>query len=461
MIDSLIQETSQRLNDALRYAEETQCVLIGENILGETPRCLNDFFIGEDENTSFSLIVDPNTYQAAGKDVEAAIRTDASVNLSDAFFFGAEEFHTDSGGIEKVRTFLSEKSTIPVAVGSGTINDIVKRAAFELQRPYMIVATAASMDGYTSFGAAVDVDGFKQTLSCPAPRVVLLDLDILSAAPPEMSAAGYADLLAKIPAGADWMLADFIGTEPIHPRGWALVQDHLRDWLADPAGIPSGDKAAICRLSEGLIMSGLAMQVARTSRTASGAEHLFSHLWDNQNHQFQGKIPSHGFKVGIGSLASSFLYESVLKLSVADLQAAKERFLADPERRNWTVIEKEIDENFGFGPLGTQIKQQSREKYADAEEKRRRFDLYIAHWDELKTRLSTQLLPAVEIRNMLHQSGAPTKPEEIGIERPRLQRSYELAQLIRCRYNILDFARETECFEQLVPALFENGGPWG
>ena len=34
----------------------------------------------------------------------------------------------------------------------------------------MSVATAASMDGYTAFGAAITKEGYKQTMTCPAPR---------------------------------------------------------------------------------------------------------------------------------------------------------------------------------------------------------------------------------------------------------------------------------------------------
>lgn len=57
-----------------------------------------------------------------------------------------------------------------MAVGAGTLNDLVKRAAFELGRPYMVVCTAASMDGYTAFGASIALDGFKNTRECTAPR---------------------------------------------------------------------------------------------------------------------------------------------------------------------------------------------------------------------------------------------------------------------------------------------------
>src|ERR1700712_2845206 len=93
----------------------------------------------------------------------------------------------------------------------------------------------------------------------------------------------------------------------------------LRCRTGDPAGIRRGDHESVRRLTFGLMMGGFAMQRTRTSRVASGAEHQFSHLWDMQHHTFQGKAPSHGFKVGIGTLASVALYEQLLALPLHEL----------------------------------------------------------------------------------------------------------------------------------------------
>src|SRR5690606_29293880 len=122
----------------------------------------------------------------------------------------------------------------------------------------------------------------------------------------------YADLLAKVTAGADWLVADAIGVEPIHAAVWDMLQPHLPQWISNPEGIHSGSIEATECLLEGLIIAGLAMQAAKSSRPASGAEHQFSHLWDMEHHVWRGEEPSHGFKVGIGMLASSLLYEQLL-----------------------------------------------------------------------------------------------------------------------------------------------------
>ena len=118
------------------------------------------------------------------------------------------------------------------------------------------------MDGYTAFGASITYQGSKQTFNCPAPMAVVADLDVICAAPEEMNASGYADLLAKTTAGADWLVADALGVEAIDRTAWAIVQGGLREAVADPAGVRNRNPEAVRQLTEGLMLSGFAMQSA-------------------------------------------------------------------------------------------------------------------------------------------------------------------------------------------------------
>src|SRR5207237_543007 len=108
------------------------------------------------------------------------------------------------------------------------------------------------------------------------------------------------------------------------------VQDRLPEWVAAPGGIASAEPGCLRELVTGLMMSGFAMQAARSSRPASGADHQFSHLWDMQHHTHDGAAPSHGFKVGIGTLASLGLYAVLLRrdLDRLDINAAVARWPA-------------------------------------------------------------------------------------------------------------------------------------
>ena len=321
---------------------------------------------------------------------------------------------------------------IPVALGSGTINDLVKLAAHRLGRPYMCVATAASMDGYTAYGASITKDGSKQTFDCPAPRAVVADIDVIAAAPKEMTASGYADLLAKITAGADWILAAALGVEPIHDHAWRTVQGGLRDAVADPAGVQRGDVDAIERLAEGLMMGGFAMQAMQSSRPASGAEHQFSHLWDMQD----ATEASHGFKVGIGTLAVARLYEKLLAepIEMLDIEDCARRW------RDWPAVEADIRRLFDIDELRDKAIEETRAKFPSRDELVAQLVRFRDAWPGLQGGLRGQLLPSAQLASMLRDAGAPHEPEQIGISAERLRTSHRLAMHIRRRFTLLDIA---------------------
>jgi len=236
----------------------------------------------------------------------------AGIAHDEPHVYGYDDSFAEWTYVEELENVLKKTDAIPVAVGSGVINDLTKLTAHRCGRRYMCVGTAASMDGYTAYGASITYQGNKQTFDCPAPYGMALDPRIAAKAPKAMSASGYADLIAKIPAGADWMIADVVGSEAIDRFAFDLVQDGLQEALSDPEGVYNGDVKKVEQLAEGLLLSGFAMQAAKSSRPASGMEHQFSHFWDMEDLEFEGKHVSHGFKVGIGTLASTASLELLL-----------------------------------------------------------------------------------------------------------------------------------------------------
>src|SRR6185295_5571882 len=100
----------------------------------------------------------------------------AGVRAASPFIFTNPNFYAEHSFVESLQTQLAMTDAIPIAIGAGTINDITKLSAHQVSRPYMTVATAASMDGYTAFGASIAQRGLKQTFACPAPRAVIADI---------------------------------------------------------------------------------------------------------------------------------------------------------------------------------------------------------------------------------------------------------------------------------------------
>jgi glycerol-1-phosphate dehydrogenase [NAD(P)+] len=442
--------SEERINAVLRAATDTRSVTIGAGVLDSVAQLFAKSF----NDQSALIVADGNTFAVAGEQVYQRLVA-AGLNAAEPFVFpGQPTLYAEYKHILELEAVLRSHNSIPIVVGSGTLNDIVKLTAHRCGRPYMVVATAASMDGYTSFGAPITRDGFKQTFPCPAPRVVLADLDILAHAPPDMTASGYGDLLGKITAGADWLLADALDIEPIDARAWPLVQDSLRAWTARPDLLRTHDRQAIAHLVEGLIVVGLAMQISQSSRPASGSEHLLAHLWEMQE-QTHGAV-SHGFKVGVGSIASAALYDRLLTRDFSRLDIPTICRLW-PTR---SQVEASVRNSHHIPSVAEKAVEQSLAKYVDSEQLGQRLSAIRECWPTLRERLAQQLMTADQIRQLLQAAGCPTDPAAIGIEPARFKQSYQIARHIRSRYTVFDLATETGSLSECVDELLAPGGFW-
>lgn len=441
------------IDAALAGASDTRHVVIGPGALGAVGETLARAF-GDQPAV---VIADEHTYAAAGRAVCERLAAAGRILHEPVVFPGQPALYADFGRVLELEQRLRGLDAVPVAVGSGTLNDLTKLAAHRLGRPYMCVGTAASMDGYTAFGAAITRDGFKQTMACPAPRAVLADLDVLARAPAAMNATGYGDLLGKITAGADWLLADALEIEPLDRRAWPLVQERLRAWVGQPDRLRAGEPRAVAGLFEGLIMAGVAMQISASSRPASGSEHRFSHLWEMQALGHGRPAVPHGYKVGVGSLAAAALYERVLARDLAqvDIEA---RCAAWPGRAE---VELQVLRGHDIAPLAQNAVEETLAKYITPAQLRERLLLLRARWPAIRAALERQLMPAAELRGLLERAGCPTEPAAIGLSPAQLRQSYWLARTIRSRYTVLDLVYETGLLEECVAELFAPGGWWG
>ncbi len=449
----MTEPTRLTLAEALASARETRDLTLGRGVVNQTAAIFARHFPGR----TAVIITDGKNLDRAATAVEASFAT-AGVARRPAFVYPQNSLQAESRQVAALEESLRAHDAVPVAVGSGTINDLVKLAAHRAGREaYLCVATAASMDGYTAFGASITHEGAKQTFSCPAPRAVVADLDVIAGAPPEMTAAGYADLLAKVTAGADWILADALGEEPVDPRAWAIVQGGLRDALADPEGARLGRVSAIGPLTEGLMLGGFAMQWSRTSRPASGAEHQFSHLWDMEHHVHRGEAPSHGFKVGLATHAVTRLYEALLAedFGSLDIDAAVHAWAASPVNN-----EAAIRARFHGCDFVETAVTEARAKAIEAPPLRTQLQRLREEWPAIRSRLRSQLLPAEEVKRRLADVGAPTEPEEIGLSRARLRDTFLRAFHIRRRFTVLDVAVRTNRLESWLDRIFGPGAVW-
>ncbi|MDR1861016.1 MAG: sn-glycerol-1-phosphate dehydrogenase [Bacteroidales bacterium] len=433
------------IESALKSASDTQALETGRGILPQVAA----FFKRNFPEKRGLVVCDRTTWAVVGEVVYQQLEEEGVAVTP--FIFPEPRPYAGIENVDKLEEFmrLSDAAAIAVAVGSGTLNDLAKLASGRLERPYMCVATAASMDGYTAYGASITADGNKKTFPCPAPYAVFADIDVIRNAPPEMTAAGYADLFAKVTAGADWILADMLGAEPIDVTAWHIVQDGLQSALADPAGAREGRPDAIELLLEGLLLGGFAMQSSRTSRPASGAEHQFSHLWNMEHHTHNGEIPAHGFQVGIATLAITRLYEVMMAAPLDRLNVPQ----TIAQWPSWEQQKARIEMLFAGTDFTATALQQSKEKYIPTSKLTVQLEKLRSNWPLIKMRLSKQIIPSGEVKKRLDAVGAPTTPEQIGISAVRLRNAYQRAQCIRSRFTILDVAFRTNSFDNWLKLL--------
>ena len=441
-----------KIEKALARARDTKALIIGSGVVCRTAEMFTQLFPGK----KAVIVADDNTWEVAGKDAQSSL-DEAGVESVDAYVFSSKDFYAEWKHIEALKAFLENIDAVAIAVGSGVINDTVKYVSGLLGRRYMCVGTAASMDGFTAYGASITKDGNKQTFDCPAPLGFVMDSAIAAAAPKELAASGYADLIAKIPAGADWMLAEVVGSEKIDAFAWDLVQNGLKESLSDPAAVFAGDVEKTQALADGLLMSGFAMQAIQSSRPASGTEHQFSHCWDMEDLCYDGKHVSHGFKVGIGTLISTAELEFLLEKGMenVDVDASVQAW------KSWEEMEAEIREVMAGKPghIARGL-EETKGKYVDKEGLRAQLTALKEAWPTLSCKIREQIIPFEKVRENLKLVGAPFEPEMIGVSRERFRKTVSYIPYMRSRFTNIDVIYRLGWMDEFLDRMFGKGGIW-
>jgi glycerol-1-phosphate dehydrogenase [NAD(P)+] len=197
-------------------------------------------------------------------------------------------------------TIIEEGVTTAVAVGGGRVIDTVKLAAARTGVDFVSVPTAVSNDGISSpVASLVGKDGTRSSHAARMPGGIVVDTAAISSAPPITIRAGVGDLASNLTAGLDWRLADREGRERYDAFSAMIAESAARP-LLDLDEVTSPDSVEV--IARGLLLSGLAMAAAGTSRPCSGAEHLISHALDLR---LGRRAAMHGEQVALGCLVSA------------------------------------------------------------------------------------------------------------------------------------------------------------
>lgn len=375
----------------------------------------------------FAVVSDPNTYEAMGARVArslSAIGPVASVTL------GGRP-HADAETVALVESRTRDCDVL-VAVGSGTINDLCKYAAARAGKPYVVFATAPSMNGYTSANAAITVDGHKKSFPATSAAGVFVDLKVLAAAPARMIRAGLGDSCCRSTAQIDWLLSHLLLDTPYRTAPFVLLADDEPALIEESQALVRGDLAAMRRLARTLILSGLGMTLCGGSYPASQGEHLISHYIDMMRPADRPEM-LHGEQIAVTTLTMARLQESLLSSD-------------KPPRLGLTPVKRdEVLAHFGL-EVGDACWRELAQKTLTADNLDDVNARLNERWGTITAQCNAVAVGSARLRQALAAAGAPISPASIAVEPGFYAAAVQHARELRNRYTFLDLAGDAGAF---------------
>ena len=402
------------------HSYDTQ-VYVGKGVLNKIPQYLAQY-----APTKVFVLSDPNTYKAAGEKVCKILEKSGIAFTS--YSFTHDPIEPDEYSVGSMMMHYDPKCDVIIAVGSGVVNDLGKILSNISGKPYMIVGTAPSMDGYASATSSMTRDGLKISLPSRSADIIVGDLDVLCNAPLHMMKSGLGDMLAKYISICEWRIANLLLGEYYCEEIADLIRKALKSCVDNADGLLKRDEAAVQAVFEGLVIGGVAMNYAGLSRPASGGEHYLSHVIDMRGEEFGTPVDLHGIQCAIGTLIMARLYEK-LKTVTPD----REKALAYVEAFSFDNWCEQLSKLLGKG-AEAMIAQEAKEGKYDKEKHAKRLEDIITNWDAILKIIDEELPSAAQIEEIMDAIEAPKTLEEIGLNSADLPVYFKATKDIRDKY---------------------------
>jgi glycerol-1-phosphate dehydrogenase [NAD(P)+] len=324
---------------------------------------------------------------------------------------------------DRLRVLTPEHGLL-VAVGAGVINDLVKWIAVDGGRPFLVVPTAASMNGYTSANVAPTIRGVKSLLRGREASAVVTSPAILGSAPAALTAAGLGDVLAKTVSSADWVLNHVLFEDFYCPFCADLIREIEPVYVAAPERLAAGGPEGLEGLFEAIVLTGFSMTMAGTSAPASGGEHLISHTLDMMAARDGTHHDLHGRQVGVATIFCAALYEEMLAVDPPMIRAGT----TVTDSAFWQRFAGVVEEKHG-------PKRQRQEQAATL----LRQD--PGRWAAVRAAVAPLQRSPADIKDILRRARAAHRLQDIGVTPERFLDAVLHAHEVRERYTVLELAR--------------------
>ena len=365
------------------------------------------------------LVADNNTYPLCGKQAAQILGDSLS---GEVIFQRTGLLVPNEEAVAEIEAAVTQETDLLIGIGSGVINDLCKYVSFHHKLPYYIIATAPSMDGYASTGAAMIMENMKITYTAHVPTAILADVDILKDAPIDMIQSGFGDIIGKYSALNDWLLSELVNGEHLCRYVYDLVYDTVLKTQDLAAGIRNREPEAVGALMEALVIVGIAMSFVGNSRPASGSEHHLSHYFELTGILNHEDYFLHGIDVVYSAVQTQLLREQILQLE----QFPEQTYIHDPE--NW---KKQIRDIYSAGAEGI-IALQNKTGYYEKDYP----TIYKEKWQKIRGILS--LVPSSEkLLDILQTIGLSYADFQKAYGEEKIQKGIWFAKDLKDRYTVL------------------------
>jgi glycerol-1-phosphate dehydrogenase [NAD(P)+] len=328
-------------------------------------------------------------------------------------------------------------ASLIVGIGSGVIADLAKHVSHVTGIPNWAVATAGSVDAYSSATAAIRVEGYHRALPTAVSVHIAADLDVIARSPRELSIAGFGDLLAKIISYLDWNLARIMSDEYYCPVIAEASLGSARQALGAARLLDADPVAAAESLVDAALTSGFAMQAMAGSRSAASAEHTIAHLWEMAGVVGNERWDLHGVLVGSASRIVLAAYRRLFGILPGFRPDTEARLAAFDREPGWeSSVEKDMR------PYLSKIREEMGLRRFDRGILAGRLERFEARRDAIVA-IAGPLLDELEgAVRLLEERGFPFELGELGVPRGDGLLAVRNVGLLRHRYSGFDLAYE-------------------
>lgn len=394
--------------------------------------------------TRVYLLSDQNTFRAAGE-TAAEYLTGAGIPWT-AFSFREDQPEPDEHSVGAAVMHMNAACDVIVAVGSGVLNDIGKILSALSRRPYIIVATAPSMDGYASATSSMNRSGLKISLPSRCADTIIGDGEILCKAPMKLLRSGLGDMLAKYISICEWRIAHLLLGEYYCEEVAQLIREAVTQCVSQAEGLLRREPEAVMAVFEGLIIGGVAMNYAGVSRPASGMEHYISHVLDMRAVEFGTGAELHGIQCAMGTRIAAALYEK-LRTVTPDRQKAMDH-AASFDGEGWNGTLREM---LGKG-AESMIALERKERKYDVQAHGVRLERIVSLWPQILEIMEQEIPALSELDALYEKLSLPRCLEDINQDATLLPRVLRCTKDIRDKYVLSrlawDLGIEAELYDR-------------